>query len=96
MAEGLVGLRHLVRVLAALDRGTEAVHRVDERAEVVGEVAAEVRAAHVGHRHLVVGRELPQELRERALERHERIRAQHRRVDALVVDDDGDGAARRR
>src|SRR3990170_3184384 len=30
MAEGLVGLGHLVRVLAPLDRGAEAVHRVDE------------------------------------------------------------------
>src|SRR2546425_9201534 len=30
MAEGLVGLGHLVGVLASLDRGAEAVHRVDE------------------------------------------------------------------
>src|SRR5262245_22129014 len=30
MAEGLVGLGHLVGVLAPLDRGAEAVHRVDE------------------------------------------------------------------
>src|SRR6185369_16153788 len=30
MAEGLVGLRHLVRVFASLDRCAEAVHRVDE------------------------------------------------------------------
>src|SRR4051794_17886670 len=30
MAEGLVGLGHLVRVFSALDRRAEAVHRVDE------------------------------------------------------------------
>src|SRR6185369_8220312 len=30
MAEGPVGLGHLVRVFASLDRGAEAVHRVDE------------------------------------------------------------------
>src|SRR5260221_12929461 len=30
MAEGLVGLRHLVGVLAPLDRRAEAVHRIDE------------------------------------------------------------------
>src|SRR3989304_9098809 len=30
MAEGLVGLGHLVGVLAPLDRGAEAIHRVDE------------------------------------------------------------------
>src|SRR5438046_3082169 len=30
MAEGLVGLGHLVGVLAPLDRRAEAVHRVDE------------------------------------------------------------------
>src|SRR5947207_233360 len=30
VAEGLVGLGHLVGVLAPLDRGAEAVHRVDE------------------------------------------------------------------
>src|SRR3954464_1180801 len=30
MAEGLVGLGHLVRVLATLDRRAQTVHRVDE------------------------------------------------------------------
>src|SRR4051794_20826267 len=42
--EGAVGLRHLVRVLAALDRGAEAVRRVED---LVGEA--------LGHRLLAAG-----------------------------------------
>src|SRR5690606_31570540 len=42
--EGLVGLRHLVSVLATLDRGAEAVARVED---LVGEA--------VGHRLLTTG-----------------------------------------
>src|SRR5258705_6792967 len=41
MAEGLVGLRHLVRVFASLDRRAEAVHRVDElRGELLAHALA--------------------------------------------------------
>src|SRR3954467_11429826 len=41
MAERLVGVRHLVRVFASLDRCAEAVHRVDEpRAQLVAHALA--------------------------------------------------------
>src|SRR4051794_41829416 len=42
MAERLVGVRHLVRVFASLDRRPEAVHRVDE---LLGQLVAHALAA---------------------------------------------------
>src|SRR5207249_3808172 len=47
MAEGLVGLRHLVRVFASLDRRAEAVHRVDE---LSGELLAHALAVALAGR----------------------------------------------
>src|SRR3954454_13447568 len=41
MTEGAVRLGHLVRVLAALDRGAQSVHRVDE---LLGELVAHALA----------------------------------------------------
>src|SRR5436309_7934701 len=47
VAEGLVGLGHLVGVLAPLDRGAETVHRVDE---LRGELLAHALAAALASR----------------------------------------------
>src|SRR5690242_12931415 len=47
VAEGAVGLGHLVRVLAALDRGAQPVHRVDE---LGGELLAHALAAALASR----------------------------------------------
>src|SRR5262245_30337022 len=48
MAEGLVGLGHLVGVLAPLDRSAEAVHRVDELGgELLGHALAAALAGRL-------------------------------------------------
>src|SRR5256714_11017160 len=47
MAEGLVGLRHLVRVLAPLDSRAKSIHRVDE---LCGELLAHALAAPLARR----------------------------------------------
>src|SRR5437773_11280185 len=51
MAEGLVGLRHLVGVLAPLDRRAEAVHGVDELGrELLGHALASALAGGLDER----------------------------------------------
>src|SRR5690349_12229528 len=47
VAEGAVRLGHLVRVLAALDRGAQAVHRIDQ---LLGELVAHALAVSLAGR----------------------------------------------
>src|SRR6185503_14570291 len=90
MAEGLVGLRHLVRVFASLDRRAEAVHGVDELGgELLAHALAVALASRLdepadAERHAAVAPDLDRDLIGRA-------------TDAARLDfDDGGGVAHRR
>src|SRR5258708_25414139 len=94
MAEGPVGLRHLVRVFSSLDRRAEAVHGIDE---LGGELLAHALAVALAgrldepadtERHAAVAPDLDRDLVGRAthpagLDLDDWGRAAHRRLPAL-------------